>query len=294
MSGSDAYVLHGELPALDDAVLVVMLDGWIDASAAANGAMQAIRQHVGAGLAATFDGEQFVDYRARRPVLSLREGEATELRWPSIELLTGTEHDGRPVAMLCGPEPDMQWRRFVDAVIELIEMLGVTAVVELGAYPFATPHTRPSRLSVTSPSTEFLASVTYLRNSLDVPAGAGAALEMAAHAKGLTAFGLWVQVPHYISAPGYPGASVALLQGLRETTGVDVDTAALAAEAEQHGRRLDQLVAANEDHASMVAQMEALYDAAMQQNPAIDAAQIPSGDQLAAEFERFLRDQGRP
>jgi predicted ATP-grasp superfamily ATP-dependent carboligase len=293
MSGSDAYVLHGDHADLHATTLVVMLDGWIDASAAANGAMQILRDRTAATHVATFSSELFIDYRARRPVLSMREGEVTALRWPSIELFVGTSDDGQDLALLCGPEPDAQWRRFVEEVLGLVEPLGLDTVVELGAYPFATPHSRPARLSVTSPSPELLASVTYLRNSLDVPAGAGAALEVAAHDRGIRAFGLWAQVPHYLSAPGYPPGSLALLQGLRETTSIDVDVTALAADAEIHLQRLDQLVAANDEHAAMVAQMEAMYDASLQQNPAIDAAQIPSGEQLAAEFERFLRDQGR-
>jgi hypothetical protein len=290
---SDAFVLHEPLPELTGSTMVVMLEGWIDASASAAAAIGALRQQCASTPLATFAGDEFIDYRARRPVLSLRDGVVTDLHWPTIELAVGRDRVGNDIVTLSGPEPDSQWQRFVAEAVGLAEQLNVTTMVGLGAYPFATPHTRDSRLSVTSPNAEYVSTLTYLKNSLDVPAGMGAALEMSADRKGIRAFGLWAQVPHYISSPGYPAASVALLHGLRETTGVDIDLTELAGEADQHRKRLDLLVASNDEHKVMVRQMEELYDAAVQQSPALDSAQIPSGEQLAAEFERFLRDQGR-
>ena len=148
--------------------------------------------------------------------MELRDGLNSVLNWERITLTLGRDQTGRDVLLLTGPEPDMAWHRFTRTVGELAELLGVRQFAHLGAYPFATPHTRPARISVTSPSQDVLMRVPYLRSSLDVPAGAAAALEHAMHERGIPSIGIWAQVPHYIASMTYPAASVALLDGLRE------------------------------------------------------------------------------
>ena len=164
-------------------------------------------------------------------------------------------------------------------------------VVALGSYPFATPHSRPSRLSSSSPSADVVANMPYLKSSVDVPAGVSAVLEHALTEAGVASLGLWVQVPHYVSAMSYPAASTALLQGLNEVTGIKVHATALVREAEIQRSRIDSLVSSNDDHVTMVHQLEVAYDNAAQEQLSLGMADIPSGDELAAEFERFLRDQ---
>jgi hypothetical protein len=285
------FVIHGELPALERPVLVVMLTGWIDASGAAAAAMASLQEQCDTKALATFDGDMFIDYRARRPVMELRDGVNTRLQWSDIELRHGTDANGHPVLTLTGPEPDMQWRAFASAVAQLALQLGVYQMVCLGAYPFATPHSRGSRLSCSSPSAEVVANVPYLKNSVDVPAGMSAVLEHALTEAGVASLGIWVQVPHYVSAMSYPSASVALLDGLREVTGITVATTALGREAEIQRARIDQLVASNDEHGAMVQQLEAVYDQLTETTLSLGSSEIPSGDELAAEFERFLRDQ---
>ena len=191
---------------------------------------------------------------------------------------------------LSGPEPDSQWRRFADVVATLAVELDVRQMVALGAYPFATPHTREPRLSSSSPSADVIANVPYLKNSVDVPAGMGAVLEHALTNKGVPALGIWAQVPHYVSAMSYPAATLALLTGLHEVTGLTVDAAAIRQETIIQRQRLDQLVAGNDEHRAMVIQLEEIYDQA-QQTDLLGTAGIPTGEELAAEFEQFLRDQ---
>ncbi len=287
------YELHGELPTLDRPVLVVHLHGWIDASGAAAAAMAALDTACNTKALATFDGDTFIDYRARRPTMELREGVNTRLVWNDIELKAGVDSLGHPVLTLMGPEPDSQWRAFAGAVTQLALQLGVYQMVALGSYPFASPHTRPARLSSSSPSAEVIENLPYLKNSVDVPAGMSAVLEHALTKAGVASLGIWVQVPHYVSAMSYPAASAALLDGLREVTGVTVDAADLAREAEVQNQRIDLLVGSNVEHQSMVQQLETLYDQAEQQTLDLYRAisDLPSGDELAAEFERFLRDQ---
>ena len=287
---NDPYALHEPLPQLVAPVLVVMLTGWIDASGAAAAAMTTVQEEWSVRPLATFDGDTFIDYRARRPTMELREGVNVRLVWADIEMHVGRDSDGHDVLTLSGPEPDSQWRRFADVASTLAVELGVSRMVTLGAYPFATPHTREPRLSSSSPSTDVVDSVAYLKNSVDVPAGMGAVLEHAFTDKGIPALGIWAQVPHYVSAMSYPAATLALLTGLHEVAGLVIDAAAIRQETIIQRQRLDQLVAGNDEHGAMVTQLEELYDS-QQGTDLLGTAGIPTGDELAAEFERFLRDQ---
>lgn len=290
------YQLHGELPELESPVLVAMLTGWIDASGAAAAAMANVHSASQTRPLATFNGDVFIDYRARRPTMELREGVNTRLQWPEIELAVGRDPAGHDLLLLSGPEPDAAWRTFADVVTDLCIQLGVRMAVVFGAYPFASPHTRPARLSCTSPSAELVATVPFLKNSVDVPAGMGAVLEHAFVDKGVPALGMWAQVPHYLGTMSYPAASAALLDGLASVAGIQIDAAALNAEAETQRARIDQLVAANSEHRTMIEQLESLYDQVDDQAAASGAPMwaqsIPTADELGAEVERFLRDQG--
>jgi PAC2 family len=288
---TDEYRLHEALPTLVSPVLVVMLTGWIDASGAAAAAMKTVQDEWSVRPLATFDGDTFIDYRARRPTMELREGVNVRLVWADIELDVGSDSDGHDVLTLSGPEPDSQWRRFADSLSTLAVELGVRQMVVLGAYPFATPHTREPRLSSSSPSADVVANVPYLKNSVDVPAGMGAVLEHAFTEKGMTALGIWAQVPHYVSAMSYPAATLSLLTGLSDVSGLVVDASAIRQETIIQRQRLDQLVAGNDEHRAMVNQLEELYDQAQEQVDLLGTDGIPTGDELAAEFEQFLRDQ---
>jgi hypothetical protein len=268
-----------------------MLTGWIDASSAAASALEVLETACGSRPLATFDGDVFIDYRARRPTMELRDGVNVRLTWPEIELKVGRDAGGRDVLTLSGPEPDAAWRGFADVVTDLAIDLGVRMAVFVGSYPFASPHTRPPRLSTSSPSADVIASLPFLRNSVDVPAGIAAVLEHRFTDKGVASLGIWAQVPHYLGTMTYPAASAALLEGIATVTGVSVDAEELRLEAVQQRQRVDQLVAGNEDHRSMVRQLEAMYDAS-QPAGALGTGMgqaIPSGDELAAEIERFLR-----
>lgn len=271
-----------------------MLTGWIDAGGAALAAVDAIHDEAATSPIIEFDDDTYVDYRARRPVMELREGLHSVLHWERITLSVGTDQTGRDLLVLSGPEPDMAWHRFTRLVGDLASILGVSHMVHLGAYPFAVPHTRSPRLSVSSPSQDVLARVPFLRSSIDVPAGVAAALEREMHDRGIPSLGVWAQVPHYIAAMAYPAASVALLDGLREATQVVIDATALRSEVLVQGRRLDGMISGNDEHAKMIDQLEQIYDASDDVVDVIDGGpsmELASGDELAAELEQFLRDQ---
>ena len=285
-------------PELTEPVLLVMLSGWIDSSGAAKAAVDAIADEAQASPVIEFDDDTYVDFRARRPVMELREGLHSVLHWERITLAAGTDQTGRDLLVLAGPEPDTAWHRFTRLVGDLATEFGVTQMAHLGAYPFAVPHTRAPRLSVSSPSQDVLARVPFLRSSIDVPAGAAASLEREMHERGIPALGIWAQVPHYIAQMTYPSASVALIDGLREATGLVFDAAELRGEVITQGRRLDALIAGNDEHQSMLSQLEQLYDAgpdvdesAADGTPDGPSLEYRSGDELAAELEQYLRDQ---
>ena len=282
-------------PMLHEPILIVMMTGWIDAAGAAAAAAQVVADDCGTTPIARFDDDTFIDYRARRPTMELRDGVNTNLRWNHIELLAGRSPEGHDVLVLMGPEPDMNWRRFSNAIGDIAVELGVTHMIGFGAYPFAAPHTRTPRLSCSSPSVDVLANVPFARSSVDVPAGMAAALEHTMHDRKIPALGIWAQVPHYVSSMTYPASSVALLDGLAEATGVRIAGASLRNEIDIQRERIDQMVADNVDHQLMVTQLESLHDAAVEDDAdAADAAaemRLKSGDEIAAEIQEFLRDQ---
>jgi proteasome assembly chaperone (PAC2) family protein len=277
---------------LEKPVLITMLSGWIDASGAANNAIEALKKATNARLIATFDTDTFIDYRARRPIMELREGLNTRMRWSVTELHAGVDSNGRDIAILCGPEPDTAWELFVETVCDFCVENEVQRAFSIGAYPFATPHTRPPQLSCHSPSPHVLAEVPFLKNSADVPAGVSAVLEHGLAERGIPALSLWAQVPHYVTALSYPAAAAALVSAVQMVAGLVVDVSELVAEAQQQRERIDQLVSANPDHLEMVRQLERMFDEAVKSGQIDARGETPaSGDAIAAEVERFLREQ---
>ncbi|MCU1487613.1 MAG: hypothetical protein JWN67_4359 [Actinomycetia bacterium] len=275
-------------PDATDPVLVVALDGWIDAGMGAASAMSHLIQEMDTTLVATFDTEALVDYRSRRPIMHLVEGVNTGLSWPSIELRHGVDAEGNDVLLLAGAEPDARWKTFTHDVVDLAGQLGVGLVVGLGAYPAPVPHTRITRLSTSATSAELASRVGQLAGTLDVPAGVQAAIERRCAEEGLPNVGLWAQVPHYAAGMAFPGASLALLDGLERVARVRVDLDALRDADRLLRARLDTLVIDNTEHVAMVRQLEQHYDEAAEL-----MGPVPSGDELAAEVERFLRDLDR-
>jgi predicted ATP-grasp superfamily ATP-dependent carboligase len=277
-------------PTLERPLLVVSLEGWIDAGLAAGSAMAALLGSMPHELLADFDGDELIDHRARRPILRVSNGVSTELRWPTIELRLATNRTGRSVLLLTGPEPDMRWHQFTTEVVQLAARLGVEMVVGLGAFPAPVPHTRPVRLAATATDAELAGRVGFIPATLDVPAGAQASLEYAFGQAGVPAVGLWARVPHYAAAMPYPAAAAALLDELTKLAGIEVDTKALRAAATTTHAQIDQLIAASEDHVALVRQLEAQHDGE-QGLSATMFGEIPSGDEIAAELERFLRGE---
>lgn len=285
---------HHDHPELAHPVIVMMLEGWIDAGYAAGTAAQTLLSELDTFPVATFDADRLLDHRARRPVMNLVDGVNTGLTWPQVEVRGAVDLDGNDLLLLVGAEPDHLWHAFIDAALDLVEPFSPRILVGLGAYPAAVPHSRPVTMSVTAGSDELAAASGLLRGSLDVPAGVQSALEVGAAERGLDALGIWAQVPHYVSGDvsPYPAAALALLEHLQSIADIRVPIGDLAADAERTRNRIDTAVAANPDHLQMLRQLETRHDElAAQFGGGPDLGDLPSAEEIAADFEQFLRDQ---
>lgn len=280
-----AHVDHHPAPPMHAPVMLVCLDGWVDAGRTAERLARALTSRPSV-LVAAFDVDELVDFRNRRPTMRVVDGVNTGIDWPSIEILATHDLDGRDVLVLRGPEPDRGWRGFAAAVVEVARRVGTRMVLSLGAYPAATAHTRPVDLSAIGTTPALVHQVGYLEGRLEVPAGVQAAIERACADSGIPCAGLWAPVPHYVSAESFPAATVALLQGLEQVADRRFCTPALEHEADQVLRRLDVVVRADADRAALVADLESHSEVVSRGHP----ADLPSGDELAAQLERYLED----
>jgi proteasome assembly chaperone (PAC2) family protein len=263
----------------------MVLKGWIDAGLGADGAADVLTGELERHTIARFDADALLDWRARRPTMRLLDGINTRLTWEETELSWVRDRDGHDVLLLIGQEPDHAWLAFSDQVVDLALDLGTRLVIGLGAFPAPAPHTRPPLVASSASSPELAAGL--LRSSVDVPSGVQGMIERRAAERGLPAIGLWAQVPHYVASMPYPAASLALIETANRVGGLSLPTADLEERASANRVRLDELIVQNPEHVAMLQQLEAQAD---------DAAtslelSATSGDELAAEFERYLRDQ---
>ena len=285
MSGE--LTIFYQAPDLIDPVLVIALDGWVDAGYGMRNAAEIMAPDDQVDLVASFDADLLVDHRARRPTMTVRDGLVDEISWPTISIQVVRDLDQQEFLMLHGPEPDFRWQAFCTSVDDLVKQLGVARIVSIGAYPAAVPHTRPVRLSATGTSPDLIERFGSPQGTLEVPAGISAALAKRFEAAGLETVSVWAQVPHYASGSPYPAATASLFQGMLAVTGLRFDPAPLIAQGLEVSRRLDAMIAQNAGHQRLLGRLESAYDASVGEQD----AQIPTGDELAEELERFLRDQ---
>ena len=276
--------IHADIE-LDSPVMLVCLDGWVDAGRVLSRTVRAILSGPSV-VVASFDTDDLVDYRSRRPLMHVEDGMNAGVDWPTIELLASNDLDGRHVLVLTGTEPDRGWRAFAGAVVELAQSLGVRMLLTLGAYPAATPHTRDVTLSAIGTTPKLVQQVGFLEGKLDVPAGVQAGIERACAAAGIPSVGLWAPVPHYVASEAFPPAVVAILRGLEQVADRRFLTPTLQAEADAVVDRLDALQTVDEERQRLVGNLESHADTVANVHP----SEIPSGDELAAEFRQFLED----
>ncbi len=282
---SDVYELL-QVPEMDDPVLLVHLDGWIDAGLAAANAMGTMLEDLETVTVAVFDSDRLLDHRSRRPTMSITDGVVDGLTWPSIELRAATDTIGRSVLFLVGAEPDHRWRAFASAVADLCLHLGVSRGFSLGAYPAAVPHTRPGGIVATARNASLAQRIGVAAGRIEVPSGVDVAIQRACDAVGVDLTGLWAQVPHYAAGMPWPEGALALIEGLRTHAPLEFATGSLLEDSRATRERLDELVSGNDEHVAMVRQLEYQFDA---DRDVVDP--LPLGDDIVAELEQFLREQ---
>jgi hypothetical protein len=264
---------------LREPVLVAAFDGWVDAGSAASLVLASLSEDD--VPVATFDPDELYDYRSRRPTLEIVNGRLAELTWPELTLRRARLAH-RDLLLLSGHEPDGRWRTLARVVVELVRDLGVVEWVSLGAIPAAVPHTRPVPILGTTSAPGLLRAGVEPGPAgvLRVPAAAISVLEMAVAEAGIPAVGYFAQIPHYVSGP-YPAAAVELLRSLGAHLGEDLPLGDLAEASRQLRTRLDTATALDETSRQYVERLEAMAD----------ESRLPSGDDLIADIERFLRER---
>lgn len=274
-------------PELRRPVLVAAFEGWNDAAEAASGAVLWLRTRWSARHVARIDPETYFDFQAVRPHVVLLDGVTREVRWPANDCYAARiEGADRDVLLLSGVEPSYRWRSFCDDVLRIAESTRSEMVVTLGALLADVPHSRPIRITGTAGDEQLARRLGLERSRYEGPTGIVGVLHDACRRRGIPSASLWVSVPHYVANPPNPKATLSLLEAASRLLSVPVETAELRAAAGVWEQRVDQALADDAETAAYVQELERRAD-----QEAEAEAELPTGDELAAELERFLREQ---
>ena len=274
-----------DLPPLRRPVLIAAFEGWNDAGDAASGAVEHLEDVWDAEPVAELDPEDYYDFQVTRPTVSLVDGAARRISWPtsriSICRLTGSDRD---VVLVHGLEPNMRWRGFCGELLEIASLLGVELVVTLGALLADSPHTRPVPVSGTASDPETMQALGLERSRYEGPTGIAGVFSDVCTTAGLPAVSFWAAVPHYVASPPCPKATLALLRRIEDLLDLPVPLDDLDERARQWERSVDDLAAEDSDVAEYIASLE-------QREAEVDLPEA-SGEAIAKEFERYLRRGG--
>jgi predicted ATP-grasp superfamily ATP-dependent carboligase len=271
--------------------LVCAFRGWNDAGDAASAALSFVGSSLGARRFAHIDPEEFYDFQATRPTIRLSDGQTREIIWPAVEIYEApAPRAPRDLILLQGPEPSMRWRSFTSLVIDLAEALGAQIVITLGALLADVPHSRPTSISGIASDPGLMEHAGLSGSSYEGPTGIVGVLHHACASAGLPSASLWASVPHYVAAAPNPKAALALVRKLEVLCGVSVDASELESAAVDYDRQVSLAVQSDPDIQAFV---ERLERAAESEEQPLSPDDLPSGDLIAREFQRFLRQHGR-
>ncbi|NLV80124.1 MAG: PAC2 family protein [Rhodococcus sp.] len=276
-------------------VLLHGLEGFADAGHAVRLATTHLREQLETEVVASFAVDDLIDYRSRRPMMTFESDRFTDYAAPELNLYALVDNAGTPFLLLAGSEPDLKWERFITAVRLLAEQFGVRRTIGLNAIPMAIPHTRPLGVTAHSTNRDLIADHHRWSGQLQVPAGASSLLEFRMAQHGHEAVGFSVHVPHYLAQTDYPSAAESLLINAAEVGDLDLPIEALGEAAARVREQIDEHIEGNEEVLSVVKALERQYDsyvAAQEQQsaPLPSDESLPTGDELGAEFERFLAE----
>ena len=286
---TELYDVAQDAPQLDGPVLVVALDGFVDAGAAARLAAEVLTEGRELRQVVHFDVDQLIDYRSRRPPLRFETDHWASYSAPQLDILLLADTAGTEYLLLTGPEPDVQWERFCAAVEQIVRRFGIRLVINLSAIPMAVPHTRPIGVTVHGTRPELTEGHRAWFATAEVPGSAVGLMELRLGEAGVDAMGFAVHVPHYLARAKYPHAARVLLDHVGLAAGLYLPTDALTKAAERTDAEIAEQVAASEEVRQVVAELERQYDmVASGQAGTTGLGGLPSADELAAEVERFL------
>ena len=297
----ELYELADDLPEPGDPapVLIQTLTGFVDAGQATRLAREHLQDSLESSLVARFDIDQLLDYRSRRPPMIFMEDHWESYAEPRLELRLLHDDAGEPFLMLGGPEPDLLWERFTEAVTALIDTLNVRVTIGLNSIPMAVPHTRPTGITAHATRRELIAGYEPWLQRVQVPGSAGHLIEYRLGQRGRDAIGFAAHVPHYLAQSEYPAAAEVLLESISRTTGLLLPTDKLRESASAVREDVDRQVAETDEAGAVVRALEEQYDAFTRGRSgtnllAEQTGRLPSADELGAELERFLASQPRP
>jgi proteasome assembly chaperone (PAC2) family protein len=284
----DALAWEAEPPQLRSPALVCAFAGWNDAAGAATTALTTAAESLDAEVFAQVDPEEFFDFQANRPTITLSEGQTREIEWPGNVLMAASPSGAeRDLVLLAGTEPNLRWRTFSDGIAEVAEQLGVEMVITLGALIADVAHTLPVPITGLASDPEMVERLGLARSSYQGPTGVVGVVHDACNRRGMPSASLWAAVPHYVAAVPNPKAALALLRRLEGLAGVAVEASALEEETESFESQVTDAVSANPEIQELVERLES------EQAEGLEAGDdIPSGESLARDFEHFLRQQG--
>ena len=278
-----------QVPDLRSPTLVCAFAGWNDAASAATTALEAAAASLDTEIVARIDPEEFYDFQVNRPTIRLVDGEARHIDWPATTLVAAQIPSAeRDLVLLSGVEPNIRWRTFADAILAAAERLGAQMLVTLGALMADVAHTRAVPITGLASDPELVEQLGMSRSSYEGPTGIVGVVHEACRRRGLRSASLWAAVPHYVAAVPNPKAALALLRRLEGLTGVAAEASELEDATEQFTEQVDQAVAANPEIEELVRNLEASQQEDYEITP-----EVPSGDDIAQEFQRFLRQRGR-
>ncbi len=277
-------VVWDESPSLSRPLMVVAFEGWFDAGECATGAIQWLRDHHPSRRIAAIDPEEFFDFQENRPHVEIAPDGDRRIRWPSLECFAIENDAGHDLVLLAGIEPRMRWRTFCDSVIELAADTGCEMVVTLGAMVAGIPHSRPASVKGSAASPELARRLGLDRPSYQGPTGIIGTLHDAFDRADLPVISLRVGVPHYVAGPPNPKGTRALLQRFEHVTGVRTSYGDLDSSVLEWEERVGSAVADDPEVVAYVRQLEEEADRAVEDD-------LPTGDDIAEQFQRFLREQ---
>jgi proteasome assembly chaperone (PAC2) family protein len=270
--------------------MVCAFKGWNDAGESASSALTFLGAGLGAQRFAVIDPEEFVDFQATRPTVKLAGGRQRAIEWPDIEIYeVRVPRAQRDLIILTGPEPAYRWRTFCETVIELAEAMGVQLLVTLGALLADVPHSRPVGVTAFATDDALVDRLNLEPPTYEGPTGIVGVLHDACARGGMPSASLWAAVPHYVAVVPNPKGSLALLRRLESLVGITVDAAELEDAASEYERQVSRAVEMDPDVQAFVERLERTAD---EEEGAPDPSTLPSGDVLAREFQRFLRQRG--